>query len=216
MLSVRQFFVVVFTPLARAMVGVNPNALTLVSVVAGVLAGVAFSQAHYGALFYALAAVLVAVSGSADSLDGIVARLDNRTSTAGEFFDHFGDRIVEVAVLVGIAASPGASTLLGLGVVILTQLHSYLGTQIEATFGRREYSGPGRAELFVGFVLFGMLLAASPGLSIPWGARRVSLADAAFVVLAIVTVAGLVHRLRRAWSLCTSPAKAGDREGRPR
>ena len=92
--------------------------------------------------------------------------------------------------------------------MILTQIHSYLGTQIEATFGRREYTGPGRAELFVGFALFGVVLAAAPGLSIPLGARRVSLADAGFVLLAIATVAGLVHRVRLARSLCSGDGKA--------
>ena len=214
MLSVRRFFVEVFTPVARRLEGVNPNALTLVSAAAGVLAGVAFSQAHHGSLFYALAALLVAVSGSADSLDGIVARLHHRTSAAGEFLDHFSDRIVEVSVLAGIAMSPGASTRLGLGVVILTLLHSYLGTQIEATFGPREYAGPGKAEQFVGLVLFGGLLAVAPGLSIPWGARRLALADALFILLAIGTLAGLVHRLRLAYSLCTSPARPDEPGGR--
>ena len=204
MLSVRRFFERLFTPLARTMRGVSPTALTLVSMAAGVLAGVAFSQAHRGPLVYALAAVLAAASGAADALDGLVARLNGRASRAGEFLDHFGDRIVDASVLAGIALSPGATTAFGLGVVILTQIHSYLGTQIEATFGRREYAGPGRGELFVGFVLFAAVLAAAPGLAIPLGARRVPLADAAFVVLAVVTVVGLVCRLRLACVLSSS------------
>lgn len=209
MLSVRRFFERLFTPLARTMGAVSPTTLTLVSMAAGVLAGVAFSQAHRGPLVYALAAALVAASGVADALDGIVARLNGRASRAGELLDHFGDRIVDASVLVGIALSPGATSAFGLGVVILTQIHSYLGTQIEATFGRREYAGPGRAELFVGFVLFAAVLAVAPGLTIPLGTRRVALADAAFVILAIVTVAGLVCRLRLARSLCSPDRRQG-------
>ena len=99
MLSVRRFFERLLTPLARTMGAVSPNTLTLASIATGVLAGAAFSQAHRGPLFYGMAAVLVAVSGVADALDGIVARLHHRASPAGEFLDHFGDRIVEASVL---------------------------------------------------------------------------------------------------------------------
>jgi len=205
MLSARNVFIALFTPLARRMGGVSPNTLSLVSLTAGVAAGMAFGFAHRSNGFFALAALLVAVSGAADSLDGIVARMYNRTSAAGEFLDHFADRVVEVSVLVGIAVSPGASITLGLSVVILTLLHSYLGTQIEAAFGRREYSGPGKAEQFVGLVAFGVVRAAAPSWSIPVGDPHMSLADALFALLGAGTILGIVGRLRAARALASAP-----------
>ncbi|HOG29704.1 MAG TPA: CDP-alcohol phosphatidyltransferase family protein, partial [Vicinamibacterales bacterium] len=122
-----------YTPVARAMSGVHPNTLTLVSVASGAAAGIAFAAAGGGRGWYAAAGLLVALSGSADALDGLVARLYGRVSAGGDFLDHAGDRFVEVAILAGIAASPGAHTVFGLSAVILTLLNSYLGTQIEAT-----------------------------------------------------------------------------------
>ena len=200
----RAFFIVLFTPLARHMRGVSPNALTLVSLLAGVAAGGAFLLAHRGPACYALAALLLAVSGAADSLDGIVARMYGRTTAGGDFFDHFGDRLVEIGVLSGIAFSPHANHTLGLYVLVVTLLHSYLGTQIEASFSSRRYDGPGKAEHFVALIAFALLLACFPELSFTLAARSVSLPNVFLAVLGLTTLAGVARRLHRARLLCAS------------
>lgn len=192
---------VAFTPVARAMSGVQPNTLTLVSMASGAAAGLAFASAGGGRGWYVAAGVLTALSGSADALDGLVARIHGRVSAGGDFLDHAGDRFVEVAILAGIAASPGADTVFGLAVVILTLLNSYLGTQIEATFGLRSYSGPGKAEQFIGLIVFAAVLAASPSFAIGIGRFSVSAANVMFGLLAVGTAAGLLHRLRLGLSL---------------
>lgn len=204
MITVRGLLTAVFTPLARRLSSVDPNVLTLVSLAAGVSAGAAFALAGRGAGFYAAAGALVAVSGSADALDGLVARLHNRVSTGGEFLDHAGDRLVEVAILAGIAASPGASTALGLSVVILTLLNSYLGTQIEATFRHRAYSGFGKAEQFIGLVIFAAVLALVPSLSFGAGSLRLSAPNLFFLLLGAGTIAALGHRVRLGLALARS------------
>jgi len=215
MLSVRHAITTVLTPAARRMSAVSPNALTLVSLGSGVLAGLAFAMAAHGRGWYAAAGLLVAASGSADALDGLVARLHGRVSTAGEFFDHFGDRLVEVAILAGIAVTPGAHTTFGLAVVILTLLSSYLGTQIQATFGRRSYSGLGKAEQFLGLVVYAVVMTVFPGLIVPLGGLRLSAADVVLVLLGAGAVAGLVHRARFAWTLCSATRPLPPEDGRP-
>jgi phosphatidylglycerophosphate synthase len=200
MRSLRGFFTWLFTPAARRLVRVSPNALTGVSVAAGVAAGVMFWMAGGRPACYAAAALLMAISGTADALDGLVARLSGRVSKLGELLDHFGDRLIEVGILAGIAGIPGAHLPLGVVVIVLTLLHSYLGTQIEATFGVRDYSGPGKAEQFVVLILFSTVLAvaSAPG---GWPALAAWLPDAFLLLLGAGTVAGLIHRVRQAWML---------------
>jgi archaetidylinositol phosphate synthase len=200
--DVRAFFIALFTPVARHMRGISPNTLTLISLVAGVAAGGAFLGAHKGHLYYALAAVLLAISGAADSLDGIVARMYARASAWGDFLDHFGDRLIEVSVLSGIAFSPHANHTLGLYVLVVTLLHSYLGTQIEATLGYRRHDGPGKAEHFVFLIAFAVVLTAFPEFSFAVAGRPVFLPNVLLAILGLSTLAGVAHRLVRAHLLC--------------
>jgi archaetidylinositol phosphate synthase len=205
---VREFFIALFTPVARRLRGINPDALTWLSLVAGVAAGGAFLGAHGSRAYYGVAAALLAISGAADSLDGIVARMYARTSTWGDFLDHFGDRVIEVSVISGLAFSPRAHPILGLYVLVVTLLHSYLGTQVEATFGWRRHDGPGKAEHFVALIAGALFLAAFPQLSFSVAGRTVSLPDAFLALLGISTLAGVVHRLIRARLLCAAPPRA--------
>ncbi len=200
--QIRDFFGRLFSPLARILANVAPNAITAVSLATGCLAGAAFAAARYGAGWYLVGGALVAVSGTCDSLDGLVARLSGRTSRTGDFLDHFGDRVVNVFIFTGLAFSPGATPVIGLGSLIVTQLNSYLGTQIEATFGVRYYGGLGKAELFVGLIVGSVVLALLGGRRLPLGEHGLAPADILFVALALGALSGLVHRFRHALRLC--------------
>jgi len=201
-----EFFINLFTPLARHLPSVHPNTLTLIAVVTGCMAGVSYALAEHGAAFYLLGGALVGISGAADSLDGIVARMYGRTSRKGDFLDHFFDRVVNIAIFVGLAFSPGASAILGLGTVIVVMLNSYLGTQIEASFGKRYYGGVGKAELFLGLVVGSVVLGTFHGATFAVAGHSVSLVDVFFVLLALSTLLGLIHRFRYALQLCTEQA----------
>jgi phosphatidylglycerophosphate synthase len=209
MLTVRSFFTAVFTPVARRLTSVHPNTLTALSAAAGVLAGAAFALAGRSPWLYVLAGALVALSGSADALDGLVARLSGRASVSGDFFDHLADRVVEVGILGGIALSPGASTPLGLAVVILTLVHSDLGTQIQASFGARLYAGAGKAEQFLGIITFAAVLAIVPDGALDVGPVHLSLANLFFVLLAAIVAAAFGHRLTHALALARTHRSSG-------
>jgi len=191
---------------------VSPHGLTAVATGAGLAAGVAFALAGRGAWVNGLAAALIVVSGACDALDGLVARLHARATRLGDFLDHFGDRLIEIAVLGGIAVSPGATPALGAAVLIATLLHSYLGTQIEATFGRRSYDGPGKAEQVVALAAYATARLIWPEAAFTVGAWSVSLPDAFLAGLGAVTLAGMGFRLRRAFALGLG---AGDGPGGP-
>jgi phosphatidylglycerophosphate synthase len=198
--NLRRFFTWLFTPLATRLVRVNPNALTVLSILAGAGAGLMFALAQGRPAGYAAAAALIAVSGAADAIDGIVARLSGRVSRAGELLDHFGDRLVDVSVLGGIALMPGATRPLGVIVIVLTLLSSYLGTQIEATFGVRDYRGPGKAEQFVGLIAFALVVAASSAID-PLSRSAAVLPDIFLVLLGAGTLGAVAFRLHQAHRL---------------
>lgn len=185
-------------PVVRVLGRVHPNLITAVAAVVGILAGVAYGLTGIDARFFFLAAALVALSGVGDSLDGLVARGSGRSSRLGDFLDHFLDRVVEIAILAGLALSSGATSTLGLLVALVVVLNGYLGTQIEASFGHRSYSGLGKAELFVGLVIGSVLLGLVPGAAVPLGGRQVSLVDLFFAATGLLTLQAMGHRLRLA------------------
>jgi phosphatidylglycerophosphate synthase len=78
--------------------GLRPNALTAAALAMGLLAGALFAL---GRGWPALAAL--AVSGLLDATDGRVARLGSGATPWGGVLDLVCDRIVEAAVLLGIA-----------------------------------------------------------------------------------------------------------------
>lgn len=194
----RDLFIKLFTPLARLLPNADPNTITWVSVATGCLAGASFVAAHLHPAFYLLSGILIAISGTCDSLDGIVARMYGRTTKLGDFLDHFFDRVINISIFVGMAFSPGAIPVLGLFCVIVVLLNSYLGTQIEATFGQRYYGGLGKAELFVALVAFCVVLTIWPQAGITIVSFRIALINLFFPVLGSLTLYSLAHRFGRA------------------
>lgn len=144
-----------------------------------------------------MAGLLVALSGACDSLDGIVARMYHRTSLKGDFLDHFFDRVSDIAILLGLAYSPGAHRTMGTFCIILVLLNAYLGTQIEATFNKRYYGGIGKAELFVGLVILSLLLWLWPGPLFGAANENITLINLFFAILFGLTLLSLTQRFRR-------------------
>lgn len=199
----RQLFITLFTPVARRMVKFSPNALTIISLITGIIAGAAFVATRLNSWYFLLAGALVGLSGMADSLDGIVARMYGRVTKKGDFLDHFCDRLVDIAIILGIAFSQGAHLLLGFVLSLLVLLHSYLGTQLEATLGKRSYEGTGKAELFVGLILFSVLAAVFPNVSIVAAGEKFVPADLFMGILLFFTVLSLLGRYKRGIRACS-------------
>lgn len=78
--------------------GINPNALTHAALATGVSAGALFYWRHESTAF----AVLL-VSGLLDAVDGRAARLGPGPTAWGGVLDLTFDRVVEAAVLLGVA-----------------------------------------------------------------------------------------------------------------
>jgi CDP-diacylglycerol--glycerol-3-phosphate 3-phosphatidyltransferase len=78
--------------------GADPNAITVMGLIMSALAGVAFGAGHF-----TTAAVLIALSGLCDFLDGQIARRTNKASPFGAFLDSTLDRMGEGLILLGLA-----------------------------------------------------------------------------------------------------------------
>jgi phosphatidylglycerophosphate synthase len=198
---IRELFTTVLTQIARRLYAVHPNAITVFALVTGILAGFCYWLTTQNTAFFFLGGVLVAISGTADCLDGVVARLYEKTSAMGDFLDHFFDRLVNIAILIGLGLSPNATFSFSLIIGLMVVLNSYLGTQIEASFGKRYYTGLGRAELFIGLIVGSLILGLFPDLSVPVLGRELSLINLFFMLVGISTLTGIVHRYRLAMRL---------------
>ena len=82
-------------PLART--GITPNGLTILGFLLNVGAGIVLASGAFGP-----GGVFVLVAGAFDMFDGALARVTNRKTTFGAFFDSTLDRYSEAAVFLGL------------------------------------------------------------------------------------------------------------------
>lgn len=137
-----------FSPLARR-TPLSPNAITIIALLLNTAAAVLL----YRRAFLA-AVVLLALGGLLDAFDGIVARVQAKTSAYGDFLDHFCDRVSDTLLVTGWLLGSGVRTELTLLAVIAVMLNGYIGTQIEATWHQRNYDSVGRGEFVIGLILY--------------------------------------------------------------
>ncbi len=140
-----------FEPLARRC-PLSPNAITVIALVLSLIA----SALLYHRLFLWGMAVL-AVGGLADAFDGIVARVQNKTSKFGDFLDHFCDRISDVFLLSGWLLGSNVRIEIAISGIVASVLNAYIGTQVEATYRERNYQSVGRGECVLALVVFPIL-----------------------------------------------------------
>ena len=142
----------ILTKIAKRLINVNPNLLSVLSLVAAFFAGAFFyfSSPELELINYFLyfAIIFVFINGFLDAIDGKVAKLSKKASLKGDFIDHAIDRYADVFIVAGIALSPWCRyNSIGLFAIIGMLLTSYMGTQAQAIGYKREYSGLlGRAD----------------------------------------------------------------------
>lgn len=86
-------------PIARCMKNVSPERITYASCLTGLLVLPALMLN-----LPSFAITLLIMSGFLDTLDGTLARMDNKASNTGCVLDIISDRIVELAIIIGLFA----------------------------------------------------------------------------------------------------------------
>lgn len=184
-------------PLARR-VPFSPNTITLFALLftlaaAGSLAAGARWRAGYPA-----AILLAGIGGLLDVLDGIVAREKHLTSRWGDFLDHFSDRVSDLALLAGWILGARIAPWIGLVALAAVALVGYAGTQLEASFGRREYETTGRGEYFAAVLLLPAIAWIGGEAAAEMRIGGIPLFDLLTLVVAAGAILGIVQRLREA------------------
>lgn len=137
-----------FAPLARRS-PLSPNAVTVVALILNATgAWLLYEQRFVSALAF------IAIGGLADAFDGIVARVQEKTSRYGDFLDHFCDRVSDLLLVIGWLLGAGVRVEIAMAVVLGVMLNGYIGTQIEATWRERNYDSLGRGEFVLGLIVY--------------------------------------------------------------
>jgi phosphatidylglycerophosphate synthase len=187
-----------FAPAARRC-PLSPNAVTLLALALNVIAGAMLYRQQF-----VLAIVFLSVGGILDAFDGIVARVQEKTSIYGDFLDHFADRVSDVLLVTGWLLGNGVRPEIAIAVIIGVLLNGYIGTQIEASWHERDYNAVGRGEFMLALVVYPLasLILFALGLdqwrSFGWTiAEMMSLLLLAFALLGIAQRFALAARLQR-------------------
>ena len=86
------------TARSLAQIGISANLATIAALAAGISAGIAFAVRSPG-----WGILLLAISAALDALDGTLARQSGQPTLLGGVSDLVADRVVESAVIIGIA-----------------------------------------------------------------------------------------------------------------
>lgn len=184
-----------FTPLARRC-PLSPNAITLIALAINLVGATSLYLGGRRPILFLVAIVFLTVGGLADALDGIVARVQEKSSRFGDFLDHVADRISDTAIAAAWMMSSGVRQELTLLATILVMLNGYIGTQIEATWRERSYEGVGRGEFVLAFIVYPAVsyILLSQG----WNRTVLALKITEWMTLLMIAAAllGIVQRLK--------------------
>jgi archaetidylinositol phosphate synthase len=149
------------TRLASPFVKINPNSISILSLLLAALAGIFY---FLGSFFLIFSFVFIALSALFDALDGKVARIRNLQSKKGDLLDHVFDRYSDIFIILGMVFSAYGDLKIGILAIIGIMLTSYMGTQSQALGLGRNYSGIlGRADRLVFMLVFTLIQFFIPG-----------------------------------------------------
>ena len=96
----REFFTKLFTPLARLFLrmGISPDVVTIVGTVGVCLGALTLYPRHE----FFWGTIVVSVFALSDTLDGVMARLSDRSSKWGAYLDSTLDRVADSAIFGGL------------------------------------------------------------------------------------------------------------------
>ena len=167
-----------------------PNTISVLALLLNLAAAALFLFGHF-----LLPIVIIVVAGFADALDGIVARVQQKESRFGDFLDHVCDRISDTALAACWMIGNRVNDVFVVVAIILIMLNGYMGTQIEATFGKRNYESVGRGEFVLALIVFPIVsfILFTNG----WSAvqfRRLTIAEWLSLALIVFALIGVLQR----------------------
>jgi phosphatidylglycerophosphate synthase len=124
---------------------ITPNAISVVGMLCGIGAGLAFASTRNGDLLplrWLGGAALVALRLLANMLDGMVAERQGTSSPLGALFNEVPDRISDVATLLGMGYAIHSLPELGWAAALLAVLTAYVRAQVAVVGAPQDFRGP--------------------------------------------------------------------------
>lgn len=179
--------------------GVAPNAISLLSVVAAALAGLALLATRNvdpvpRALLLIAAALFIQLRLLCNLLDGMVAVEGGRASKSGELFNDAPDRVADALILAGTGYAlpwPGWGCALGWSAALVAVLTAYIRMLGGSVGLRQDFCGPMAKPHRMALLTCACLLSMFEGLLPAAHGWMLSIA------LAIIAIGGLLTAWRR-------------------
>lgn len=142
-----------FSPLARRC-PLSPNAITLIALALNTIGATFLYLGSRDPRLFLVAVFVIAIGGLADAFDGIVARVQKKESRYGDFLDHFCDRVSDLLMASGWMLGNQVRPEIVVGTLLAVMLNGYIGTQVEATYQKRDYETVGRGEFVLALIVY--------------------------------------------------------------
>lgn len=176
--------------------GVSPNTISVVGMLAAVAAGVSFyltgvATGSAQRAFWFGAGILCQVRLLCNLFDGMVAVKRNVASAKGELYNEVPDRLSDAAVFIGLGYSAGGNMALGYIAALVSVFVAYVRVAAKSMGAPHDFCGPlAKPQRMALATVVAVYMALSPvAWRSPWGEPG--------VVLVIVIVGGVVTALRR-------------------
>lgn len=125
--------------------GWTPNAISVVGMLAGILAGVAFAFTPFPEgerLCFFAAALLMQLRLLCNMFDGMVAVQTGKASPVGELYNEVPDRVSDAAIFIGAGYAAGSLPELGYLAACVALFVAYVRAEGKVAGAHQEFCGP--------------------------------------------------------------------------
>jgi phosphatidylglycerophosphate synthase len=180
--------------LAKA--GVSANAISVLGMLAGLLAGAALvftaRRPELARALWVAAAAFIQLRLLANMLDGMVAIESGTASKVGELYNEVPDRVSDTAVLVGLGYAAGGDPVWGWAAALAAMFTAYVRTTGKGAGAKSDFRGPMAKQQRMFLVTMTAIICASSALSTSRLPR---------IVLIVIAAGSVLTALRRLWGV---------------
>jgi phosphatidylglycerophosphate synthase len=147
----------VLKPLLKICGKMDPDILSYIAVIVAAVTGAAFYLSPINSYWLLVAIFLTFIRMILNTLDGVIAIEQKKTSLTGEIVNALPDRYSDIFVMLGLVLMPGNNIVLGILALISVFLVSYTGMLGKAVGVNWQHHGPlGKVERLLSMMIFSL------------------------------------------------------------
>jgi len=178
----------ILDPLAKKL-RINPNFLTVLGLLVSLVSAYMFATGNL-----LMGAILIAVSGFVDMLDGAVARNNYKTTKFGGLLDSTADRFADAFIIIGIIYGGYVNWIFGILALHASLTVSYVRARAESEGIQCNVGIAERAERLV-IIMIGAFLSYFTGMQL-FNMNPLAIAIVLIMILGYITV---IQRVYHSW-----------------